>query len=523
MTTVTITRLRTALGCALIAGALVSTAVQVTAQTGQLPDLPSDVEVQSLTEDVFDPTAIDVTPDGRVVFTERTGRVKVYVDGETIEAGRLEVAANQCPDCPDDSFEEGGLHGILVHPDFATNGRIYLYYSVPNSRDEKTKEGIFRLSTFVLSPNNELDLASEEIILENPAEWDFCCHYGGDLDLMPDGTIIMSVGDDTSPRDEGWNPRDMRPDREAFNAERTSQNTADRRGKLLRFHLDGTPPADNPFVDEPGYDPLVYAMGFRSNYRIGVDPETGTVYVGNVGPDAYVPDSNRGPRGHDEFEVVPPGGGTNHGWPRCIANNQAYQDYDYAAGTSNGALSCDGMVPAAIYYPYDLAPTFPLMLTGSRSAIAGPVYRYDGDGELALPDRFQGQALLFEWSRDIAMAVPVNDDGSLDPSGMSHVSRSMRHPIDAAIGPDGAVYVAEYGEFFYNNNTSRISRIKCTGCTDGAGPPDPRPSDSEEPTPVPSSSDHGPGPSDGPTSPPASESPSPDPSGSPTPTVGGTG
>ena len=487
----------------------------------------SDLELEVLTTATQDPTDIAATSDGRVIWTEREGMVKVLLpDGTVVNAGQLAVSANECNNCvaPDSpALNEGGLHGILLAQDFDDSGRIYLRYSVPGSMDPVTKEGIFRLSTFVLGDDNVLDLESEDVILETPAEWLQCCHYGGDIDWMPDGTIVMSAADDTNPfESNGYAPIDERPGREAFNAQRTSQNPADFRGKVLRFMPDGSVPdgsqegiQPNPHVDDPTYNPYVYAMGFRSDYRISVDPASGTVYVGNVGPDASNPSATRGPQGYDELEVVPPGGGTNHGWPYCIGPNIPYVDYDFQSGTSGDAFSCEGMTPATVYYTYAGQAEWPQLGTsGGRTAMVGNVYDYEGDGALALPERLQNNLFFFEWSRNRVISIPVGEGGALDTTklrqeipytdttpgantaaGRVEVPVTLRqaaainHPHDTAIGPDGALYLVEYGTGFWNNTNSRISRIKCAGC-------EPDPADYGLATLGPNSAPAGPGGSD---------------------------
>ena len=295
---------------------------------------------------------------------------------------------------------------------------LYVYYSVPNSlgvptitpkmpgaRGPLETEGKFRLSRFTLV-GDTLDMASEEIILENPAEWFHCCHYGGEMEWLADGTMLLTVADDTisSQSNGGYSPRDYRPDHEYNNADLTSQNLADRRGKVLRLDpedLDGNGsivPADNPFLDNPDADPLVYAYGFRSDYRMAVDPLSQNTIVSTVGPDARFPNPLWGPAAHEELEIVPPGGGTNHGWPRCIANNLPYMDYTFTNGaaTPGAPNSCAGMTPAAFYYTYQPSPTNPWiqMGQGGDCIIAGAVYRYEDDGALETPGSVPGQVLL---------------------------------------------------------------------------------------------------------------------------------
>ena len=473
-----ISRTAAAVLAALLLVALVLPATGARAQVQPPHQAPADLRLEVLSTETQDPSAIDVAPDGRVVWAERTGAVKVLkTDGTVAVAGRLPVAANECPDCPDD-LNEGGLHGLLLDRDFATTKIVYLYYSVPGSVGQapnppkhpsaggtQAQEGLFRLARFTLSDDNVLDLASEDVVLENAVEWFQCCHYGGDLDWMPDGTIVLSVGDDTNPfESQGYAPIDETDGREAFNAQRTSGNPADRRGKVLRLNPDGTVPADNPHVGDDAYDPYVFAMGFRSNYRIAVDEATGAVFVGNVGPDARNPDPRRGPMGYDEIEVIPPGGGTDHGWPFCIGPNTPYKDYDFATGTSGADFSCAGKVPAALHYSYSpennlLYPQFGLQ--GGRTAMAGVVYRAPEGAPLALPSRFEDKFLFSEWSRNLIVSIPVTAAGGLNTTPLSQLQEQVttRHAHDMAIGPDGAVYLIEYGTGFWRNGNSRVSRI----------------------------------------------------------------
>jgi hypothetical protein len=212
-------------------------------------------------------------------------------------------------------------------------------------------------------------------------------------------------------------------------------------------------------------EPPGQAAGTGGVHRMAVDEATGFTFVGNVGPDANNDDPARGPRGYDEVETIPPGGGTNHGWPRCIGDNIPYVDWDYAAGAGRGLLSCEGMAPADIFYPYAESTRWPVLGNGSRTAIGGVVYRYQGEGPYRLPDTYQGKFLFMEWARDRIWSVPIVEDpespnhGRMDTANMTQIASGLISPIDAAVGPDGAVYIAEYGLTFYLNPNSRISRI----------------------------------------------------------------
>ncbi|WP_277681545.1 ThuA domain-containing protein, partial [Saccharomonospora azurea] len=344
------------------------------------------------------PTAMDITPDGRVFYTEILGRVMMY-DPET---GSTSTAL----DLPVYSGGEDGLVGLTVDPDFADNGWVYLYYSPPGD------EEINRVSRFTVE-GDTISLDSEVPILDIPASRRAePGHTGGYLTFGPDGNLYIGVGDDTNPFESGgYSPIDEREGRDLFDAQKTSANTNDLRGKILRItpKADGgyTVPEGNMF--EPGTEktrPEIYAMGFRNPFRFTVDVD-GTIYMADYGPDAGSADPNRGPDGKVEWNIVKEPG--FYGWPYCIGNNIPYNDYDFATGTSGEKFDCANPVndspnntgltelPAAqeadVWYGYGESEEFPILETGGAAPMGGPVYRYDPDldSEIKFPEYYDGK------------------------------------------------------------------------------------------------------------------------------------
>jgi glucose/arabinose dehydrogenase len=533
-----------------------SLALTGTGQTAAQAAGSDDVEYEVLSVATQDPLGIDVAPDGRVIWTEREGTVNVLnPDGSVVVAGHVPVSASgyggalpcaTCTELETKSLEEGGLYAVLVAKDFMKTGRIYLYRSVPGSENPATTMGVWRLSTFVLDRASNLDLSSEKKILEVPAEWEHCCHYGGDLNWLPDGTILLSVGDDVPATSSGgYGPRDT--SERWLNAELDVQNPADRRGKILRLMPDGSVPDGrtqgiraNPFIGKYGYnpyirtnpdypkkspfayipgrggpksvhtikyDPYVYSLGYKQPFRGSVDPRTGTAYFADVGPDASADDPLKGSKGFDERDVIPPGGGVNHGWPRCVANNKPYGDYDWVNSKFMGFLSCKGMTPAAFYYPHDASKEWPQVGTGGTTGLPVAVYPEKPTGSLALPARFRHKLIDLEFSRNWLATFPIKADGQLDTkhfkiesplrsatTGSSQpvcgpslyitqpcLAGGLQNPINAAVGPDGALYVLEYGGGYYHSVGAKLGRVKCTGCqpksADYAGHPPVKTSD----------------------------------------------
>ncbi|MBZ0254359.1 MAG: PQQ-dependent sugar dehydrogenase, partial [Candidatus Methylomirabilis sp.] len=306
-----------------------------------------------LTDAPRNPMSLKVAPDGRVFYVERTGELMGWspVTGRTTEVGAVAV----------DTVAESGMLALALDPDFASNRALYLYYSEateahghgaagPKHSEDTGAPGDNVLSRFTLAADGRLDMESRTDVLRVPSER-ACCHEGADLQFAPDGALYLSTGDNTDPfSSDGYAPIDERPGRERFNAQRTAANPFDPRGKILRINPDGTVPAGNLFpADGSQGRPEVFVMGTRNPFRIAVDPATGRLYWGDVGPDA-ASDSALGPRGYDEINVADRPG--NYGWPFCIGANLPYTDRDYATGEQRGPFSCAGFVPAALAYDY---------------------------------------------------------------------------------------------------------------------------------------------------------------------------
>ena len=142
------------------------------------------------------------------------------------------------------------------------------------------------------------------------------------------GNLFLSTGDNSNPFATGYAPIDERPGRSPWDAQKSSANTNDLRGKIIRIHPepDGTYtiPEGNLFPKgTPKTRPEIYTMGHRNPYRISVDKHTGFLYWGDVGPDAPADSAGRGPRGlrRDRTRRAAPG---NFGWPYFVGDNKAY-------------------------------------------------------------------------------------------------------------------------------------------------------------------------------------------------------
>jgi len=352
---------------------------------------------------------------------------------------------------------------------------------------------------------NSLDPASERVLLEFPIQRDECCHSSGSLDFDAQGNLYLTTGDNTNPfASSGYTPIDERAGRSSWDAQRTSANTSDLRGKLLRIHpeADGTytVPAGNLFAPGTlGARPEIYAMGFRNPFRMTVDPETGWVYLADYGPDATAPDAARGPAGYVEWtQIRAPG---NFGWPYCHGNQFPYNDYDFATGTSGALFDCAAPVnespnntglrelppaqPPDVWYSYGLSAEFPELETGCGCPMAGPVYHFDANlvSERKFPAYFDDTPFFFEWGRNFIKEFKQDESGALLDILPFLPTETYLRPMDMTFGPDGAMYLLEWGTGFGGANPDsglyRIDYVKgtrrpivvATGTPDSGGTP----------------------------------------------------
>ncbi|MGH3879423.1 MAG: carbohydrate-binding protein [Actinophytocola sp.] len=482
-------RRRALLVTTVLVGAMaVSTPV---AQAGSVipPEDYQQVSLASGGGELGEAMSLAVLPNRSVVHTARDGTVRVTdAAGNTKVAGRLNVYTH----------DEEGLQGVAADPNFASNRFVYLYYSPRLSTpdgDAPTEgnqaewdrwKGELYLSRFVLRTDDTLDLASEKIVLRVAGDRGQCCHVGGDIDFDAAGNLYLSTGDDTNPfQSDSYTPIDERTNRNPqFDAQRSSGNTNDLRGKVLRIHpqADGTytVPAGNLFP--PGTAntrPEIYAMGFRNPFRMSVDKPTGIVYLGDYGPDAGGTNPNRGPGGQVEFDrITGPG---NYGWPYCTGTNtttETYNEYTFPSGPSAAKYNCTGgptnnsfrntgqttlppAKPSWIRYGGD-AGTPPEFGGGSESPMGGPVYRYDPNlsSPVKFPASLDGRYFAGEYGRKWIKAIEVTGSGGVGDIGAFPWTGTQ--VMDMAFGPDGALYVLDYGTGANNQGLWRIEYLANT-------------------------------------------------------------
>jgi cytochrome c len=426
-------------------------------------------QLEVLDDNIYEPMEMEILPNGSVLFLERRGKMKLWEKGTTRLVRDFDV-------CIEGNYEDG-LHGLALDPGYGKeNDWIYLYYS-PAPCDSTDQI----LSRFNYS-KGVIDTASEIVVLRVTVQRDKCCHSGGSLEFDRNGLLYLSTGDNTSSKEsDGYSPIDERPGRGPFDAQKSSGNTNDLRGKILR--IKPTPeggytiPEGNLFADGVGGRSEIYAMGCRNPFRIAIDPWTNFLYWGDVGPDVGA-SGRYGPESFDEWNQARTAG--NYGWPYFVGDNYAFNERDFATDEvgapfnpakpinesphNTGARELPPARPAFIWYPYGPSKEFPVLGQGSRTAMSGPFYDKDNLVPItnsALPEYYHGKWFIYEWARSWIKVV------TLDSAREEIVQIEdflpevpISKPIDFKIGPDGSIYLLEYGnDYFLNNPDARLVRI----------------------------------------------------------------
>ncbi|MFH5883930.1 ThuA domain-containing protein [Halalkalibaculum sp. DA3122] len=428
----------------------------------------------------FEPTEMTILPNRDVLIAQRRGHISLYKNSDSTltDAGFLDVYHET--DVEGVNAEEG-LMGIKADPNFEENNHVFIFYSPVDT-------SVNRLSRFTFQ-DDKIVMDSEEIILQFYSQRDICCHTGGSIAFDSEGLLYLSTGDNSTPFNQpdqkytldGYAPLDEREGFRQYNAMRSSGNANDLRGKILRIRVneDGSYDIPEGNLYEPGREgtrPEIYVQGNRNPYRISVDQKTGYLYWGEVGPDANNDSlETRGPRGYDEINQAREAG--FFGWPMFIGDNYAYHRYDYGTGEPGEAFDPENPVndsrlndgirelprpkPAFIWYPYAASEEFPEVGTGGRNAMAGPVYYTDMYPEnTRLPDYFDGKLFIYDWIRGWIKLVTMDPDGDFSKMEPFMADTDFNALIDMEVGPEGRVYLLEYGSgWFSKNDDSGLSII----------------------------------------------------------------
>lgn len=349
------------------------------------------------------PWALAWLGDGTLLVTERSGRLNLIRAGKALAvAGTPRVAAGG----------QGGLFDVLVLPPQSGRQDLVLAYAW----EEGGKS--LRVSRATLSGSDAAGWKLEgwKVLFDLLPRSGTSHHFGGRLALLPDGTLLIATGE----RGDG--------DR--------SQNPLDGAGKIHRVRLDGSAPADNPFIGKTGWLPSVWSLGHRNIQGLWVDPASGEVWA-----------TEHGPQGGDEVNLVRPG--RNYGWPVITYG------VNYGSGTKIGeGTAKPGMEQPVLFWKPSIAPSGLTRYDGTR---------YPGWSGSFLSGALAGEGLSrFRVSSDFKAVRTNPARAAVPPSGAPAFlveeeylpSGDLGRIRDVRTGPDGYLY------FSTDNSRGRVYRLE---------------------------------------------------------------
>jgi len=287
-----------------------------------IAQVPQSIEPVTVLEGLEHPWGMDWLPDGTMLVTERPGRLRMIRDGQ--------LDPNPVPGVPSVlAVGQGGLLDVAVHPQFEENPWVYFTYAAGSPNANQTRVARARFDGSALS--------DWTVIFEVERDKADGQHFGSRLAWMPDGTLLVSIGD-------GGNPP-VELDNDLIRNQ--AQNLSTRFGKVVRLNDDGSIPSDNPFVNTPDADPAIWSYGHRNIQGLAIDPETQQIWV-----------SEHGARGGDELNRVEAGG--NYGWPLVTYSRE------YSGGEISSEQSRPGMVDPLVVWTPAIAPSGLEVYRGDR-------------------------------------------------------------------------------------------------------------------------------------------------------------
>ncbi|HJU33026.1 MAG TPA: PQQ-dependent sugar dehydrogenase [Hyphomicrobiaceae bacterium] len=276
------------------------------------------IKAETFAKGLVNPWGMAFLPDGRLLVTERPGRLRLVATSGSLSPplqGVPRVAASG----------QGGLLDVALAPDFADSGVVYLSYAEPR---EGSRNGTSLARARLVQEGSGGRLEDVQVIFRQEPSYASSYHFGSRIVFMPDGSLFVTLGERNFARNEAQNP-------------------TNHLGKLVRIMPDGSPFAGN--AKTPGWRPEIWSIGHRNVQGAALNPATGKLWI-----------IDHGARGGDEINI--PEAGRNYGWP-VITYGRDYSGARIGEGTQKAGLEQPiyywdpSIAPSgAAFYTADLVP-----------------------------------------------------------------------------------------------------------------------------------------------------------------------
>ncbi len=276
------------------------------------------------------PYALAFLPDGRILITERAGRLRLVKDGVLDPR-----PVDGIPPVLDRNLK--GLNDLALHPRFAENRWVYFTYYKPEADSTELARAVLARGTYdgTYALTDVRDVFTTSTVVSGPSSARFV--FG------PDGLIYLAVGI----------PIPANRPRDGLATVADAQDPGSHFGKMLRLTDDGRPAPGNPFLGRPGYKPEIYALGIRNAMGLVFHPETGELWM-----------TDNGPQGGDEINIIRPG--LNYGWPVVSFGRSYGGDITGDSGPETAQMAAPGMEPPLLFWSPSIALTSLVFYRGDR-------------------------------------------------------------------------------------------------------------------------------------------------------------
>jgi glucose/arabinose dehydrogenase len=295
-----------ALTAAIVLTATLLIATGTRGENGSFGSSAGPLDVQTVATGLVNPWSLAFLPDGRMLVTERPGRIRLVT-----QQGQLSPPLKGVPEAW--ASGQGGMLDVIIDKSFAQNPTIYFCFAERAAGGGRTAVARAKLD----DGNGRLD--EVEIILRQQGPLSSGNHYGCRIVQAGDGNLFVILGEHFSTREE-------------------AQNLGNHLGKLIRIAPDGSAPKDNPFVGRADAKPEIWSLGHRNGQGLAVNPVTGDLW-----------EIEHGPRGGDEVNIIAKG--KNYGWP-VIGYG-----IDYSGAKIHDSTARSGMEQPIKYWVPSIAPS----------------------------------------------------------------------------------------------------------------------------------------------------------------------